>query len=239
MCKCGLSINLIHTSIDRNPRSYRMLNTFFNNLRPVKQFNYYHFKSIAIGVTLIALTGCAGGPIGFGGTHDISYKDRDKITITYDSLLESYDDVYDIAKHHCQSFNRGVRISNLIKDPATLGLIKTYTVSCTGTISNVLANRASTPKPAKTKINYTGNSTSRPKSNPTSTIGEDSSQVEALARQYECSGFGHLLSESRYLSHYEVICDDRRMQFKCEFHQCKLESQHSDTIRSKGNNGVK
>ncbi len=216
-----------------------MLNTFIKNFRPAKQFNYYHFKSIVIGVALITLTGCAGGPVGFGGTHDISYKDRDKITITYDSLLESYNDVYDIAKRHCQSFNRGVRISNLIKDPATLGLIKTYTFSCTDTTSHVVTNRTSAPKLAKPKTNYTGNSISKPKSNPRSTIGEDSSQVEALARQYECSGFGHLLSESRYLSHYEVICDDRRMQFKCEFHQCKLESQHSDTIRSKGNNGVK
>ena len=76
------------------------------------------------------LAACAGGPVGYGGSHQILHQDSDVITIQYDELLESFADVKAVADAYCGETNRKAVVSNVHKDTMTMGLVKTYTFTC-------------------------------------------------------------------------------------------------------------
>ena len=87
-------------------------------------------KAAIIVMLALGITGCAGAPVGWGGTHKVLHRDENIITITYDLTLESFDDVMAIANAHCHQFSKTPFIANVYEDPLTMGLIKTYTFRC-------------------------------------------------------------------------------------------------------------
>lgn len=78
----------------------------------------------------IGLSGCAGAPVGWGGTHSIDYTSPEKIVISYDRTFESYDDIYTIAKQHCEKTGTKANPSKVQKDISTMGLVKIHTFKC-------------------------------------------------------------------------------------------------------------
>jgi hypothetical protein len=87
-------------------------------------------KFIAVFVVVALLAGCAGGPVGLGGTYKVLFKTDSAITIQYDSVTESQKDVVKVASEHCGQYDKSARISNMHADTFTFGLIKTISFSC-------------------------------------------------------------------------------------------------------------
>jgi type IV pilus biogenesis protein CpaD/CtpE len=82
-------------------------------------------------VLAAALTGCAGAPVGWGGTDEIVFEDKDTIKIQWDNLTTTEDAVRQKALAHCARTNRSVRIVDASSDASTLGLIRSRTWKCT------------------------------------------------------------------------------------------------------------
>lgn len=76
------------------------------------------------------LAGCAGGPVGYGGSNKVLHKDEKIITIQYDALVESYRDVAQIAANHCAQYDAGIKVQNVQSSSSSFGLVKTYTFEC-------------------------------------------------------------------------------------------------------------
>lgn len=82
-------------------------------------------------VVLIGLlAGCAGGPVGWGGTHTVLHKDEKIITIQYDGLTESLADVKQVARSHCAQYDAGIKVQNVAASSSSLNIVKTYTFEC-------------------------------------------------------------------------------------------------------------
>ena len=87
-------------------------------------------KIIPIGLGYLFLISCAGAPVGWGGTHKVLHKDNDVITIQYDSLVQSYDDILAVASTHCNQFSKRPIVANVNESSSSMGLVKTYTFKC-------------------------------------------------------------------------------------------------------------
>jgi hypothetical protein len=87
-------------------------------------------RIIALFIFVGTFSGCAGMPVGWGGTHKVTHKDASSISIQYDGITESADDVRLIAEKHCAIFGKNAKVSSIVEDPSTLGIIKTYVYQC-------------------------------------------------------------------------------------------------------------
>jgi hypothetical protein len=85
-------------------------------------------KTIIILLSSVFLSSCAGAAVGWGGTHKVLHKDNDVITIQYDSLVESYDDIMVVAYAHCEQSSKRPVVSNVQESSSSMGLVKTTTV---------------------------------------------------------------------------------------------------------------
>ncbi|NHN36907.1 hypothetical protein G8764_06350 [Pseudomaricurvus alcaniphilus] len=90
---------------------------------------------IIINILVIALSGCAGAPVGWGGSHSIDTKSSNSITISYDGLLESFEDVQNLAKNHCAEYGKHAIADSVHKDKDTWGIVKTFTFLCVDSTS--------------------------------------------------------------------------------------------------------
>ncbi len=87
-------------------------------------------KTVSFTTMCVLLCSCAGAPVGWGGTHKVLHKDNDVITIQYDSLVESYEDIMVVASTHCEQFSKRPIVANIQESSSSMGLVKTYTYKC-------------------------------------------------------------------------------------------------------------
>jgi hypothetical protein len=79
---------------------------------------------------LIALfSGCAGAPVGWGGSYEVVLKSEKAITIEYDELVSSYKEIGVVAQAHCKSYGK-VAVPAGETTTRVSGLIKTHTFRC-------------------------------------------------------------------------------------------------------------
>jgi hypothetical protein len=62
------------------------------------------FKSCYLALLLI-LPGCAGAPVGWGGTHEVTLANERAISIVYDPLVGGYGAANKAATEHCQKYS--------------------------------------------------------------------------------------------------------------------------------------
>jgi len=81
-------------------------------------------------ISLIALfSGCAGAPVGWGGSYEVLLKSEKAITIEYDELVSSYKAIGVVAQAHCERYGK-VAVPAGETTTRVSGLIKTHTFRC-------------------------------------------------------------------------------------------------------------
>lgn len=78
----------------------------------------------------VLLASCAGAPVGYGGTTEVVFADRDTIKVQWDNVTSSEDAARAIAIKHCMQSQRSVQLVDGTSDPMTLGLIRSRTWKC-------------------------------------------------------------------------------------------------------------
>lgn len=81
-------------------------------------------------VVVLFLAGCAGAPVGFGGTDEVVFADADTIKIQWDNITTNEDSVRKKAIAHCANTQRGAQLIDGTSDPLTFGLIRSRTWKC-------------------------------------------------------------------------------------------------------------
>lgn len=92
-----------------------------------------------IAITVMAsvlLSGCAGAPVGWGGTDEVVYADKDAIKIQWDNTTTSEEKVRNKAIAHCANTSRGIQLADATSDTRTFGLIRSRTWKCVNQASN-------------------------------------------------------------------------------------------------------
>lgn len=93
--------------------------------------NEVRMKTLIYILAVTVLVGCAGGPVGWGGTDEVLFSDKDTIKIQWDNTVTSEDAVRQKAIAHCARTNRGAQVVDATSDPFTFGLIQSKTWKCT------------------------------------------------------------------------------------------------------------
>lgn len=106
-------------------------------------------RIIALFIFVGTFSGCAGMPVGWGGTHKVTHKDATSISIKYDGITESAEDVRLIAEKHCAIFGKNAKVSSVVEDPSTLGIIKTYVYQCISSGATTESGSKDTASPHK------------------------------------------------------------------------------------------
>ena len=75
-----------------------------------------------------ALVGCAGAPVGWGGTDEVLFSNANTIKIQWDSTTTNEDAVRAKAVAHCGG--RELEVIDASSDAASFGLIKSKTWRC-------------------------------------------------------------------------------------------------------------
>lgn len=75
------------------------------------------------------LSGCAGAPVGWGGSFEVLLKNEKAITIEYDELVSSYKEIGAVAQAHCEKYGK-VAIPAGETTTRISGLVKTHTFKC-------------------------------------------------------------------------------------------------------------
>jgi len=78
----------------------------------------------------ILFCGCAGAPVGWGGTDEVVFSDRDTIKIQWDNVTTSEATVQLKAKDHCAKSARTTQVIDASSDAFTFGLIRSRTWKC-------------------------------------------------------------------------------------------------------------
>lgn len=63
-------------------------------------------RNFSILSTLIVLAGCAGGAVGWGGTHQVTLANEQAISIVYDPLMGGYGHANAEATAHCMKYKK-------------------------------------------------------------------------------------------------------------------------------------
>lgn len=165
-----------------------------------------------------ALAGCAGAPVGWGGTHEVLHRDASKITIQYDGLVESLENVAAVARNHCNSYGKQAVVSNVLKDSATFGIIRTYTYDCVGS-SNRPVGRSEPPIPQAATAQAPPPQVAT-KGQP----GQFSFEAERVARAENCSAapVASLTAKGPGFESYTVACSNGdALDVRCDFGRCR------------------
>lgn len=85
-------------------------------------------------IAATALAGCAGAPVGWGGTDEVLFSNADTIKIQWDSLTTSDAAVEAKARSHCRG---DAQVVDASADALTMGLVRSKTWRCTSRSSAV------------------------------------------------------------------------------------------------------
>ncbi len=69
-----------------------------------------------IGLAIGLLAGCAGAPVGWGGTHEVTLANERAISIVYDPMMGGYGAANRAASEHCQRYGHSAVPTNKSKN---------------------------------------------------------------------------------------------------------------------------
>lgn len=151
-------------------------------------------KYLTFALTIL-LTGCAGAPVGWGGTNKVLFSNADTIMIEWDTLTSNEEAARNRALAHCG----GRELTLIASDSRTLGLIPSRTWKCGATGSN---------QPTAMQ----GES------------GTDTKQAELYAKNQLCAATprAQLTAKGPGFENYSVFCANGRwITVRCESGNCR------------------
>jgi hypothetical protein len=84
-------------------------------------------KKVLLAILLsLIVVGCAGAPVGWGGSHEIILANQKSVTFRYDPILVRYTDMMADATKHCSSYKKDPVITITGND----GPLRTQTFEC-------------------------------------------------------------------------------------------------------------
>ena len=72
------------------------------------------------------ITACAGGAVGWGGSHQVVLANEQAITIAYDPLMGGYGKAQQVATEHCDLYKK----SPIPTVSGNMGILPTQTYEC-------------------------------------------------------------------------------------------------------------
>lgn len=81
-----------------------------------KQMRLKNIRIWLYGVALTTLAGCAGAPVGWGGTHQVTLANEQAISIVYDPLMGGYGYANAEATAHCMRYKKNPVPTNKVKN---------------------------------------------------------------------------------------------------------------------------
>lgn len=88
------------------------------------------FTFAVTSAVVAANVGCAGAPVGWGGTDEVLFQTPDTIKIQWDGLTTSEAAVTQKAIAHCAATRRAATLVDASADTLTFGVIKSKTWRC-------------------------------------------------------------------------------------------------------------
>jgi len=80
-------------------------------------------------IASMLFVGCAGAPVGWGGTYEVISESERSITIRYDNITESFRDIFSVARTHCEKFGKDAIPSEKVSADAG-GAIRVHYFKC-------------------------------------------------------------------------------------------------------------
>lgn len=81
-------------------------------------------------LSVLLVSGCTSVPVGWGGTYEVVYADKDTVSIQWDRTFTTEDVIRNIAIEHCAKTGRGAQVIGATSDSATMGLVRSTTFGC-------------------------------------------------------------------------------------------------------------
>lgn len=175
---------------------------------------------IFIFAMLIAVAGCAGAPVGWGGTDEVLFSSADTIKLQWDSLTTTEDAVRQKAVVHCSG--RGVEVVDAGSDSSTLGLVRSKTWRCVAPRPETSIYVQPQHAGVATTLPYIRQQPDRPTVKVLS--GTDTIQAEKYAREQSCSAEPHasLAAKGAGFETFSLACTNGdTMMVRCEFGNCR------------------
>jgi|GEM_PF-2568544 len=79
---------------------------------------------------LIFLSSCASNPVGWGGRYEVLKASDQSITIEFDKVMSSYEEIMGIAQVHCHKTGKAAVPVGEENPSKEKGLIQTHTFRC-------------------------------------------------------------------------------------------------------------
>lgn len=199
---------------------------------------------------LVSLFGCAGGPVGWGGTDEVLFADNETIKIQWDNLTTSEGAVRQKAIQHCARTARSIQLIDASSDTWTLGMIRSRTWKCIPregvAASNQLPREVGQRAVAATTVDPNAASNSQVMlSSPTQSIagavaptsatpidlrqkrevGKDVLEAEKLAKTNACHTHpvARMAAKGAGFENYTILCSNSdTMIVRCEFGNCRV-----------------
>jgi hypothetical protein len=81
-------------------------------------------------VISLFLASCSSNPVGWGGRYQVLQATDQSITIEYDKVMSSYEEILGVAKAHCNKTGKGTVPADEENSSKPKGLIQTHTFRC-------------------------------------------------------------------------------------------------------------
>ena len=79
---------------------------------------------------LIFLSSCSSNPVGWGGRYEVLNATDQSITIEYDRVMSSYEEITKVAQSHCQKTGKSAVPADEEESSREKGLIQTHSFRC-------------------------------------------------------------------------------------------------------------
>jgi hypothetical protein len=87
-------------------------------------------KIFNIMVAIYFLSSCSTNPVGWGGRFNVLNANDKLITIEYDKMTSSFDEIFEVARSHCSKFGKVAIPVDKENLSSAKGLIPTHTFRC-------------------------------------------------------------------------------------------------------------
>jgi hypothetical protein len=91
---------------------------------------YSEHRRLSAVAVLIFLSSCSTNPVGWGGRYQVLQATNQSITIEYDKVMSSYEEILGVAKAHCNKAGRAAVSVEEDNSSKPKGLIQTHTFRC-------------------------------------------------------------------------------------------------------------
>jgi len=76
------------------------------------------------------LSSCTSNPVGWGGRYEVRLANEKTITIEYDRMMSSYEEILGVARTHCRKYGKVPIPADEDISSGTKGLVPTRTFHC-------------------------------------------------------------------------------------------------------------